>query len=168
MTQSSIAPSAPKKFLRQPVWFAALLITVIIVGLHFYFLVHAGGFWRDEVNLINLAGRHSVSDMAQDSFPVLMPLTVKVWSAITPGQDDVYLRLLGIFIGLGIIPGLWLASWTTRRSPPLIGLVLVGLNSTFISYGDSLRAYGLGSLMIVFTFAAAAMFLKKTSWQRAG
>jgi hypothetical protein len=45
--------------LRQPGWIAAILITLLIVGFHFYFLLHVGGFWRDEVNLINVAGRHS-------------------------------------------------------------------------------------------------------------
>jgi hypothetical protein len=106
--------------------------------------------------------------MARDSFPVLMPLMVKTWLGIGLGRDDVNLRLLGTMIGMGALAGLWIAAWTARRSPPLFGLTLFGLNSTIIVFGDSIRAYGLGGLLIVSTMAAAGMFLKKTSWARAG
>ncbi len=163
-----MTPSAPKVFWRQPGWLAAILITLAAVWLHFYFLVHAGGFWRDEVNVINLASHHSINDMARDSFPVLMPLLVKTWLAVGLGRDDVNLRVLGTLIGLGALAGLWLAAWTVRRSPPLLSLILFGLNSTIIVFGDSIRAYGLGSLLMVLTLAAAGMFLKRTSWARAG
>jgi hypothetical protein len=167
MTQSSSAPAAPPNLLRQPGWVAAILITLIIVGFHFYFLLHAGGFWRDEVSLINVAGHHSIGEMAKDSFPVLMPLLVKLWCSIGLNQSDAALRFLGTVIGLATVAALWLAAWAARRSPPLVSLTLVGLNSTVISYGDSIRAYGLGSLMIALTTAAVWLFLKQTSWKRA-
>jgi hypothetical protein len=166
MTQSSAAP-LQKNFLRQPGWLAAILFTALIAGFHFYFLLHAGGFWRDEVNLINVAGSRSLAGIAADSFPVLMPLLVKIWCATGLGQSDVSLRFLGSVIGLGSVAALWLASWIARRAPPLISLALFGLNSTVISFGDSLRAYGLGSLMIALMAAAAWWFLKKSSWPRA-
>jgi hypothetical protein len=157
-----------KGFFRQPVWLAAILMTAAAVWLHFYFLFHVGAFWRDEVNLINLANRHSLGEMQKDSFPILMPFLVSVWSALGLGQNDLSLRLLGILIGLGIPAALWAAAWTARRAPPLISLALLGLNFTFIFYGDSLRAYGLGSFFIVLTAAAMWAFLKRSSWPRAG
>ncbi len=64
-------------------------------GLHIYFLFHAGGLWRDEVNLINLAGLDSLHEMSQDSFPVMMPLLVHFWMGLGPGKSDIGLRLLG-------------------------------------------------------------------------
>lgn len=161
------APSL-KSFLRQPEWLSAILITAAIVWLHFYFLFHAGGFWRDEVNLINLAGRHTFADMAKDSFPILMPLCVSVWTALGLGQDDLTLRLLGTFVGLAIPAALWAVSWTARRSPPLLSLALLGLNATVINFGDSLRGYGLGSFFIVLTAVAMWAFLKNPSWRRMG
>ncbi len=117
-----------------------------VVWLHFFFLLHAGGLWRDEVNLINLSGRHSLAEMSKDSFPVLMPLLVSGWTAIGLGQTDLSLRLLGALIGLALPAALWLAAWKIRRAPPLLGLVLLALNSTVIMFGDSLRAFGLGSV----------------------
>jgi hypothetical protein len=159
----------PKKnFLRQPVWVVAILMTLAAVWLHFYFLFHVGAFWRDEVNLINLASRHSLAEMQKDSFPILMPFLVSVWSALGLAKNDLSLRLLGVLIGLGIPAAFWAAAWTTRRSPPLISLAFLALNFTFIFYGDSLRAYGLGSFFIVLTTAAMWSFLKKPSWPRAG
>ena len=153
---------------RQPEWILALAVSLAVVWLHFFFLRHAGGFWRDEVNLINLSGRHSLAEMSKDSFPVLMPLLVSGWTAIGLGQNDLSLRLLGILIGLALPAALWLAAWKIRRAPPLLGLVLLALNSTVIIFGDSLRAYGLGSLTILLMTAAACLFLRNPTWRRAG
>jgi hypothetical protein len=161
VTPTANASPQTKLLLRSPAWLAAILITAAIAGFHVYFFLHAGGFWRDEVNLINVAGRHSLAGIASDSFPVLMPLLVKTWCAIGLGQTDVSLRLLGIIMGLGGVAALWLSSWTARRVPPLTSLALFGLNSTVISYGDSIRAYGLGSLTIALMAAATWWFLKK-------
>ena len=145
----------------------AILMTLAAVWLHFYFLFHAGGLWRDEVQVVNLAGRHSLSDMARDSFPALMPLLICGWSALGLGQSDSGLRLLGMSIGLGIPVALWAAGWIARR-PPLLSLGLIGLNSMVIFYGDSLRGYGLGCVFIILAAAAAWAFLKKPTWARAG
>ncbi len=153
---------------RQPEWILALAIGLAVIWLHFYFLWHAGGFWRDEVNLLNLSGRHSLIEMSKDSFPVLMPLLVSGWMAIGLGQNELSLRLLGILIGLALPAALWLAAWKIRRAPPLLGLVLLTLNTTMIMFGDSLRAFGLGSVLILLTTAAACLFLKNPTWPRAG
>ncbi len=160
-----ISPCRPH--LGLPAWCVAVPVTVVAVGLHFYFLFHAGGFWRDEVNLINLAGLHSLRAMSADSFPVFMPLLIRFWEIIGLGKTDAGLRLLGALIGLGLPAALWLMAWKFRRSPPLAGLALLALNGTVIVFGDSLRAHGLGSLLILLTAAAAGWFLQKTSWKRA-
>jgi hypothetical protein len=164
MTQSSAFQK--KNPLRQPDWVAAILVTVIIVGLHIFFLFHAGGFCGDEVNVINLAGSHSLSFMARDSFPILMPLLVNSWTAMGLANSDLTLRLLGMLIGLGMIGALWLSAWTARRAPPLLSLTLLGLNGTVIFWGDYLRAYGLGSLLIMLTLSAMCFLLGKPTWWR--
>lgn len=149
-------------------WQFAILVTVAILALHFYFLFHAGGFWRDEVNVLNLAGSHSLAFMTRDSFPVLLPLLVNGWAVIGLADSDLKLRLLGILIGLGLAGALWLAAWTARRAPPLLSLTLLGLNATVIFWGDSLRAFGLGSLLIVLAMAAMCFLLEKPTWRRMG
>jgi len=145
----------------------ALLVTGVAVWLHFNFLFHAGGFWRDEVNLINLAKLPTLQEMSRDSFPVLMPLVVRTWDAVGLAKSDITLRLLGTMVGLGMLAALWLAAWKFRRSPPLPGLALLALNGTVIVFGDSLRAYGLGSLLILLTVLAAWWFLANPTWARA-
>jgi hypothetical protein len=163
-----MAAPSQKTFLRQPDWVVAVLITATVIWLHCFFSIHVGGLWRDEVNLVNLAGRHSLNDMAKDSFPVLMPLIVRGWLAVGLGRSDEGLRFLGALIGLGMVAALWVSAWMTRGSPPLLSLVLLALNSTVVSYGDSLRGYGLGSLLIVLTVGAAGAFLRCSSPRRAG
>lgn len=161
-------PAAPiNRILRQPGWFLAVAATLAAIWLHIFFLWHAGGLWRDEVNLVNLAGHDSLSAMMRDSFPILMPLLVSGWTTVGLGQNDFSLRVLGMLIGLGIPVALWLAALSSRR-PPLFSMALFGLNAVAITYGDSLRAFGLGSLFVVLTAAAAWHFLQKPSWPRAG
>jgi hypothetical protein len=149
----------------QPVWLVAIFATAAAAGLHLYFVSHAGGFWRDEVNLINLSASHSPREMEMDSFPLLVPLFIHVWLAT--GLDETSLRALGLIIGLGILATLWFASWKINRTPPLLGLALFGMNTALIVFGDSMRAYGLGSLLIVLATFCGGFFLLKPSWKRA-
>ena len=162
-------PGSPQRTSRQqPDWVAALLLTAVLIWLHFFFAIQAGGLWRDEVNLINLSSRAAFADMARDSFPVLMPLSVRGWSALGLGRSDAGLRSLGAVIGLGLVATLWVSAWATRRAPPLLSLTILGFNSTIIVYGDSLRGYGLGSLLIVLTVGAAGALLREATAARAG
>jgi hypothetical protein len=146
-------------------WLVARLITAVILCLHVVFWRHAGAFWRDEVNTINLAQSPSFTALTHDTFPVLLPLLVKIWSAA--GHSDLWLRSLGLLVGLTIIGAFWAVARATRR-PPLFSVMFFGLNLLLLCYGDSLRAYGLGSALVVFTLAAAWSFLKTPSWSRAG
>jgi hypothetical protein len=156
-----------KAFLRQPEWILAVLVTTAAVVLHLHFWLQIGGLWRDEVNQVNISAKHSLAEMAKDSFPVLMPMIVHAWLALGLGHSDLNLRLIGLLVGLGILAALWLSSWKARGSPPLLGLVLFGLNSSLIFFGDSLRAYGLGSLLAAVLTATAFVFLQRPSAARA-
>jgi hypothetical protein len=158
---------AKKAFLLQPEWIAAVLITMAAVALHFYYWRHVGGLWRDEVNQLSISARHSFAEMEKDSFPIIMPLAVHAWLAAGLGGSDLTLRLFGLLVGLGILAALWISSWKIRRAPPLLGLVLFGLNSSLIFFGDSLRAYGLGSLFAAALTASAFFFLQQPSCVRA-
>ena len=154
-------------FLRRAEWIIAVLITGVAIAFHLYYWLHVGGLWRDEVNLVNLSGHHTLAEMERDSFPLLMPLTLHAWMALGLGNSDLDLRLLGLLVGLGILAALWVSSWKIRREPPLIGLVLLSLNNEVIFFGDSLRAYGLGSLAAVILTASAFVYVQKPSTLRA-
>ena len=152
--------------LRKPEWIIAVLITAAAIALHLYYWLHIGGLWRDEVNLLTISRQHSFAEMARDSFPIAMPLILHVWLAIGLGNTDLGLRFLGLLVGLGTLAALWIAIWKIRRSPPLLGLALFALNSSLIFFGDSLRAYGLGSVLAVALTASALLFVQKPSSQR--
>ena len=154
------------KELREPEWLIALLITLAAMWFHLSFHAHAGGLWRDEANTVSVASRHSPGEMANDSFPILMPVMVRGWEALGLGGSDRGLRWLGTLIGLGLLAALWVAAWIGKSRPPALGLALFGLNSTAIIYGDSLRAFGVGSLLDVLLLAAMCAFLRKSSWSR--
>jgi hypothetical protein len=159
-----MAPASEKSPSTRAEWVLAILVTLVIVGLHLHFWQQAGGLWRDEVNLVNLAASPTLADMTRDSFPVLMPLLVKGWAKL--GTSDAWLRIFGMFFGLTIPAAFWWVACVTRR-PPLFSLVFFGLNALLICYGDSLRAYGLGSALIVGALAAMLLLLRQPSWPRA-
>lgn len=144
-------------------WVAGAVTTLAALWLHFTLLLHGGALWRDEVNLVNLAATPDWSSLKQDSFPIAMPLAVRLWKASGLGGGDFGLRCLGALMGLGLLASFWRAAWLTRRAPPLFALAMVALNSTALLYGDSLRAYGLGSLFIVLALGATGQWLAKPS-----
>jgi len=148
-------------------WFTALLVTLAVVWLHLHFWQNAGGLWRDEINTLNLAQSHSFVVMSHDSFPILLALLLDGWTRLGFGDTDAGLRLAGMLFGLTIPVAFWVLARVIRR-PPLFGLVMFGLNTLLISYGDSLRAYGLGSALIVLALTAMWSLLKNPSWFRAG
>ena len=164
-------PSHAAGFLQAPLWqrlnwVAALLFTAFAIALHVFFVLNAGGFWRDEVNTINVAHRHSLGEMANDSFPVLMPLLVRGWSTLGLGATETGLRALGGVIGFGLLSALWLGAWKLKRSPPTLSLALIGLNTTVLLYGDSIRSFGLGSWLLVLVTVTMVWLLQSPSWKR--
>ena len=143
--------------LRYSNWITAALVTLSATYLHVLFLLNAGGLWRDEADLVHLSLLPSVSEVWQnlphDSCPILMHLAVRAWSAAGLGNTDLGLRVLGLFAGLFLLLAFWFASWTMRNGAPLLAVTLAGFNVTMVLAGDSLRGYGLGSALGVFTLA---------------
>jgi hypothetical protein len=126
--------------------------------LHALFFLNAGGLWRDEAELVHLSLLPSVSEVWQnlphDSCPILMHLAVRAWSAaVSHGNTDPVLRVLGLYVGLFLLLAFWFASWTMRNGAPLLAVTLAGFNVMMVRAGDSLRAYGLGSALAVLTLA---------------
>ena len=148
-------------------WTAALLATLTAVCFHWLFLQHAGGLWRDEASLVQAATLPSWHDLWQalphESGPVLAAALIRMWSAVGLGGTDFGLRVLGFGIGVLLTACLWIAGWAMGRRLPLLPLALLGVSALVIRYGDSLRAYGLGSGLGVLTLALVWRAVEKTT-----
>jgi hypothetical protein len=141
-----------------------VVLTAALVALHLEFRRHAGPLWRDEVNGVNLIGMPSFGDVLAnvhlDSFPYVWASVLRLW-AVSAGDDDATLRLLGLVVGLATLGSIW---WTGRRlglDAPLVTLVLVGMNPSIVVYGDSVRGYGAGAMTVCWALGALWAFVQR-------
>ena len=136
----------------------AIVVSCLAAGLHVLFGVSAGALWRDEVNSLELATVSTLSEMWNnldyDSFPALFFVVLRLFAGVPSGVSDDALRLFGVVIGLAILAAVWWNSRQLRIGVPLISLALIGFNPMVIRYGDSIRAYGLGIVLILITIGA--------------
>jgi Dolichyl-phosphate-mannose-protein mannosyltransferase len=133
----------------------ALIGTLLAACLHVIFAFRAGSLWRDEVNTLNLATVPTFSEMwanlDYDSIPALFLFVLRLFAGVPADVSDSALRLFGVVIGLLVVAALWFNARQFRIGAPLVSLALVGFNPMVIRYGDSVRAYGLGTLLILLT-----------------
>jgi hypothetical protein len=165
---TQITPNDKKVIHWMEVGVAAMLL-LILITLHIIALFHFGGLWRDEVNSVNVVTMSSVFDFGEkyqtDSFPILWFLLLRAWIFIGFGGTDLALRLLGLLTGLGVLGALWYVGRILGSRLPVIALVLFAM-SPVVFVGDSLRAYGLGVLLILLALAAMWSVLKNPTPRR--
>ena len=127
---------------------------------------HAGALWRDECAVVNLARMPSVADIVRnfqhEAFPVPFPILIRAYTNVF-GDGDIALRCFGITAGIALLGALWFSAYTAGRGPPLISLALLGLNTTFLFWGTTVRGYGLGSALIILAFSSVASVMIKAS-----
>ncbi|TAL04596.1 MAG: hypothetical protein EPO07_04900 [Verrucomicrobia bacterium] len=149
------ADASPKssRWLNACEWTVGLGATVAALWLHVTYLLHAGGLWRDETNSVHLATTGSFGEMCgqltHDSFPILFPSLLRFWSETIGGASDLRLRVFGFAVGLGILFALWLNARLLKTGVPLLPLGLVAMNLAVVRWGDSLRGYGLGCVLML-------------------
>ena len=147
----------------------ALAATLASVWLHWIFLRHAGGLWRDEAGGVGVATLRSLGEMWQmlphGGFPVFFPMLVRAWTALGLG-DDSGLRLLGFLIGLSVLAALWSNARIMGYRIPLLALGLLGTNVTVVRAGDSLRAYGCGSLFAMLSLGLIWSLMRTPNWKK--
>jgi hypothetical protein len=142
---------------------AALLLTALAAVLHLLRLQHAGPLWRDEAGAAQLAAlptwREIWAAFPHEAFPLLFPGTLRTWTALC-GDSDLAYRFFGLAVGLAILAALW---WNARLAGalPLVSIVLIQFHPAFPLYGDSIRGYGLGTLLILLTFGAFARLVAR-------
>src|ERR1700690_1343416 len=114
----------PTTALRRSEWMVAILATIAAGGLHFFYLMHAGGLWRDEISVQSIATLPSLGQvweaLPHDHCPILFLSLVRIWSASGLGTTDLGLRVLGLGCGLLLLAAFWVASWTMDRGLPLL------------------------------------------------
>ena len=135
----------------------AALLTLAAIWLHFVAARSLGGLWRDEANTVGLSTMPTLRDIAGnlqfDSFPIFWLVLMRQFSSIAGPTNDPAFRALGFAVGVGVIGMLWLNARTLGHSFPLFSVVLLGLSPSVIIWGDSMRAYGMGILLILLTAA---------------
>lgn len=150
----------------------AFVCTLLIICLHVAFGMHAGALWRDEANSLELATVRTFSEMwtnlDYDSFPALFFLVLRPFAGVPASASDAELRAFGVVIGLLILGALWLNARVFRIGVPLVSIALIGFNPMVIRYGDSIRAYGLGTLLMLLTLAAVWKMLESPTPRRVG
>jgi len=142
-------------------WIAAIGLTVAVAALHTVRMLHAGGLWRDEAGAARLAMMPTVREMfglfQHEAFQLLFPVTIRTWMAVV-GGGDAALRAFGLLVGLALVGVLW---WNARawRTVPLLSLAFLGLSVPVLIYGDSVRGYGLGSVLLLLMLGLLARAL---------
>jgi hypothetical protein len=137
---------------------AALVLTALAALLHLLRLQHGGALWRDEAGAAQLASLPTFGEVytsfPHEAFPLLFSGALRAYMGLF-GDSDLAFRLLGLVVGLSILAALW---WNARLAGalPLLSIVLIQLHPAFPLYGDSIRGYGLGTLLILLTFGAFA------------
>lgn len=152
--------------LRKAEWAAAVALTLLVAALHLVRLLHAGGLWRDEAAAVRLATlptmREVYGSFQHEAFPLVFPVAIRTWVA-AGGGSDAGLRLFGLLVGLALIVVLWRNARSVGSTLPLVSLTLLGFNVPFLVYGNSMRGYGLGSLLILLFFGLLAQMVERPS-----
>jgi len=145
------------------------LITVAGVYLHWVNFRSAGALWRDEAGVVRIATlptiREMWSNVGHESCPILFPALLRTWS-FTVGGADPALRVMGFIVGLLVLGAVWLNGWFFHRSAPLVALSLLAVNASVVRWGDSLRAYGLASVLMLLALATGWRFAREPSLKR--
>jgi hypothetical protein len=144
---------------------AVLLAWAVLLNLRFF--ASSGPLWRDEANSVHqacLPGWNSVLDSLQyDSFPVLYPAILRVWSSIPALGSDLALRAMGLLTGLTLLISICLVCRLSGSRVPIVALVLLAVDPVLISEACSIRPYGLTLIALLWAFAAHGMCLMRPS-----
>ena len=155
---------------RVEVCLGALLVLALAYA-HWEVRRNTGALWRDEVSSVNVATLQTFGEMLRnhhwDSFPILWCVVLRGWIALGFGDSDLGLRTFGTLIGCALVAALW---WSSRRfgqCVPLLSLVVFAACPTALRYGDAVRGYGLGVLLLLVAFGAIWSLVERCSTRRA-
>jgi hypothetical protein len=152
--------------LRRVEWIVAVLLSLMVLFLIAVRVNHAGALWRDECAVVQLARMPDVSDITRnfqhEAFPIPFPILIRGYTNLF-GDSDTSLRAFGAAVGLALVCALWLSARYAGDGLPIISLSLLGLNTTFLIWGLTIRGYGLGAVFVILAFGLFAALLGKPS-----
>jgi hypothetical protein len=140
----------------------AITASVAILVLLIVRARHAGALWRDECGLVQLSQMPAMGDIVtnfpHEAFPPPFPILVRGWTNVF-GTSDGAFRCFGATVGLLFIVITWMSVRLLDSGVPLLSLALIGLNTAFLTWGTSIRGYGLAATLIALTFGLTARLL---------
>lgn len=142
---------------------AGALATLGIV-LHALFVRASGNLWRDEVVSLRIAEapfRAMWQGLRFESFFVLWPIVLRVWTSITGPYT---LRYFGFLMGVAAIAAAWIAVRLLGGRTAIIAIAILATNAAVIRYGDSIRGYGIGMIAGVLAFALIGRMTDRRSF----
>ncbi len=137
-------------------------LTLAAVLWRWRFVAAAGGLWRDEANTLNVACEPTWEAFRTaaryDSFALLWQFLMRAWAWLAGCEGDFAWRWLGFALGVAQLAALWVAARPLGIAAPLCSLLLYGWNPAAITYGSSVRGYGLGAALVCLSLAATLRF----------
>jgi len=150
-------------------WGTAAILTLTVLVLLAVQSLSAGSLWRDECGAAQLARMPAIADVINnfhfEAFPLLFPLIIRTMTNVF-GTSDAVFRGFGFVVGVLVVCVLWLNAWLLTKKPPLLSLALIGLNTTFLVWGTSVRGYGIGGALILLAFGQIAKTLLEPTPRR--
>lgn len=148
----------------------AIVLALLAVWLRVQFVAHAGGLWRDEVNTVNMACEASWGSFRQathyDSFALFWQAIVRLWAGLGVCAEDRGWRALGFAIGVGQVVALWLGAKAVGAGAPMWSMLLFGWGPAAVSFGSTVRGYGLAALLAMVVLIAVVRFLQEPNPRR--
>jgi predicted membrane-bound mannosyltransferase len=168
--QTAESPSMRQVWDRQKIeWVIGVLITAAAVYLHWVNFRSAGALWRDEAGVVSIATMPTAHEMwsnvGHESCPILFPALLRAWFFAVGGSDTAF-RVFGFIVGLLMLGAVWLNGWFFHHSAPVVALGLLAVNASVVRWGDSLRAYGLASVLMLVTLAMIWCFARAPDLKR--
>jgi hypothetical protein len=151
-----------------------LVIAVLLSVTVLFFLViratYAGALWRDEAATVQLAQMPTIGEIAKnfqhEAFPLPFPLLLRAYMGVF-GASDASLRWLGFAVGVALLVAAWFNSIRAGDRRPLIFLSLFCLNATFLTWGTSVRGYGIGCVFLVLAIGFTARAIRSRTVRNA-
>ncbi len=142
----------------------AISLSVVVLSFLVIRATHAGALWRDEAATVQLAQMPTISDIASnfqhEAFPVPFPLLLRAYTAVFGGNDG-SLRWLGFAVGTALVAAAWFNSRSANGRGPLLFLSLFCLNATFLTWGTSVRGYGIGCVFLILTIGLTSKAIRQ-------